>query len=94
MASDLEDSRRENPLPQHGLLFLISSKGSFICTIPQTGYLIICYTCREAQAGMENNIMGSPLAIDPTTHHTMGLGFGSFMMQWVGLTGEEYIVTQ
>ena len=32
---------RRNPLlPLHGLLFLISSKGSFICTIPQTGYHI------------------------------------------------------
>ena len=31
-------SERENPLPpQLGLLFPISSKGSFICTIPQTG---------------------------------------------------------
>ena len=28
------DSERGNPLPPHGLLFLISSKGSFICTIP------------------------------------------------------------
>ena len=26
-----------NPLPPHGLLFPISSKCSFICTIPQTG---------------------------------------------------------
>ena len=25
---------RGNPLPPHGLLFLINSKGSFICTIP------------------------------------------------------------
>ena len=31
------DSERENPLPTHGLLFPISSKGSFICTIPQAG---------------------------------------------------------
>ena len=31
------DSDRENLLPSHGLLFPISSKGSFICTIPQTG---------------------------------------------------------
>ena len=31
------DSERGNPLPPHGLLFPISSKGSFICTIPQTG---------------------------------------------------------
>ena len=31
------DSERENPLPPHGLLFPINSKGSFMCTIPQTG---------------------------------------------------------
>ena len=31
------DSERENPLLPHGLLFPISSKGSFICTIPHTG---------------------------------------------------------
>ena len=28
---------RGNPLPPHGLFFPINSKGSFICTIPQTG---------------------------------------------------------
>ena len=41
MASDMvknhSDSERENLLPPHGLLFPINSKGSFICTIPQTG---------------------------------------------------------
>ena len=31
------DNERGNPLPPHGLLFPISSKGSFICIIPQTG---------------------------------------------------------
>ena len=30
-------NERGNPVPPHRLLFLISSKGSFICTIPQTG---------------------------------------------------------
>ena len=34
MVKDHSDSERGNPLP---LLFLINSKGSFICTIPQTG---------------------------------------------------------
>ena len=34
------DSERENMLPPHGLLFPISSKGSFICIIPQTGWHI------------------------------------------------------
>ena len=34
MVNDHSDSERGNPLPPHGLLFLISSRGSFICTIP------------------------------------------------------------
>ena len=38
MASDHLDSERGNPMPPlHGLIFPISSKGYFICTIPQTG---------------------------------------------------------
>ena len=37
MAKDHSDSERGNPLPPHRLLFPISSKGSFICIIPQTG---------------------------------------------------------
>ena len=37
MVKDHSDSQKGNPLPPHGLLFSINSKGSFICTIPQTG---------------------------------------------------------
>ena len=37
MVKDHSDSERGNPLPPHGLLFPINSKGSFICTIPQKG---------------------------------------------------------
>ena len=37
MVKDHTDSERGNPLPPHELLFPINSKGSFICTIPQTG---------------------------------------------------------
>ena len=34
---DQSESKRGNPLPMlHYLIFLINSKGSFICTIPQT----------------------------------------------------------
>ena len=40
MVKDHSDSERGNPLPPHGILFPISSKGSFICTIPQTEYHI------------------------------------------------------
>ena len=37
MVKDHSDSEKGNPLLPHRLLLLISSKGSFICTIPQTG---------------------------------------------------------
>ena len=37
MVKDLSDSEKGNPLLPHGLLVPISSKGSFICTISQTG---------------------------------------------------------
>ena len=37
MVKEHSDSERTNPLPAHGLLLLIRSKDSFICTIPQTG---------------------------------------------------------
>ena len=37
MVKDHSDSQKGNPLPPHRLLLSINSKGSFICTIPQTG---------------------------------------------------------
>ena len=37
MVKDHSESERGNPLLPHRLLFSISSKGSFIFTIPQTG---------------------------------------------------------
>ena len=37
MVKDHSDSEIGNPLPPHGLLFPINSKGSFICIIPQAG---------------------------------------------------------
>ena len=40
MVKDYSDNERGNPLPPHGQLFPISSKSSFICSIPQTGYHI------------------------------------------------------
>ena len=40
MVKDHSDSEKGNPLPPHMLLFPINSKGSFICTIPQTGWHI------------------------------------------------------
>ena len=37
MVKDHSDSEKGNSLSQHRLLLSINSKGSFICTIPQTG---------------------------------------------------------
>ena len=37
MVKDHSDSEKGNPLPPHRLLLSFHSKGSFICTIPQTG---------------------------------------------------------
>ena len=37
MVKDHSDSKKGSPLPPHGLLLSISSKGSFICSIPHTG---------------------------------------------------------
>ena len=36
MVKDHFDSEKGNPLPPHRLLFPINSKGSFVCTIPET----------------------------------------------------------
>ena len=36
MVKDNSDSEKGNLLPPYRLLFPINSKGSFICTIPQT----------------------------------------------------------
>ena len=37
MVKDHSDSEKSNPLPPPGLLFPISSKGSFTCLIPKIG---------------------------------------------------------
>ena len=37
MVKDHSDSEKGNPLPPHRLFLSINSKGSFMCTIPQTG---------------------------------------------------------
>ena len=49
IVKDHSNSERGNQLPPHGLLFSISSKGSFIC---------IRYTSRGALAGTRNSSMG------------------------------------
>ena len=51
-------------------LFLISSKGSFLCTVPQT-YHGLCYTSCEALVGKKNSSSYPPWGIDLKTHCTM-----------------------
>ena len=41
MVKDHTDSERGNPVPPHGLLFLINSKGSFICILCVCLYIYI-----------------------------------------------------
>ena len=48
---DHSDSEIGNPLQPHGLLFPISSKGSHR---QDNAYHYLCYTSREALAGMRN----------------------------------------
>ena len=54
MVKDHSDSERGNPLPPHGLLFPINSKGSFRCTTLQTRqHYRLCHTGCGAPTGME-----------------------------------------
>ena len=63
MVKDHSDSEKGNPLWPHRLLLSINSKGSFICTIPQTGYHGLWYTSSGALAGTRNTVPveGNPL---------------------------------
>ena len=51
MVKDNSDSEKGKPLPPHGLLFSINSKGSFICTMPQT---VITHTTAFVTPVVEN----------------------------------------
>ena len=56
MVKNHSDREIGNLLRPHGLLFPISSKGSFICIIPQQDntYHSLCYTSRGTLAGTRN----------------------------------------
>ena len=57
------DSERGNPLPPHGLLFPINSKGSFLYASSHRQddtYHGLCYTSRGALDGTTNSSMGLP----------------------------------
>ena len=66
MVKDHSDSDRGNQLPPHGLLFPISSKGYFICTIPQTGYHIPRpFVAPVVEHWLEREIAGQDRCVTP-----------------------------
>ena len=69
------DSERGNSLPPPGLLFPISSKGSFIYIIPthDNTFHSLCYTSRGALAGTRNSSMERERdgRIDPMIYRTI-----------------------
>ena len=65
MVKDHSDSERGIPLPPHGILFLISSKGRLYASSNRQDntYPGLCYTSRRALAGTRNSSMGPPIAL-------------------------------
>ena len=70
MVKDDTDSERGNPLPLHGLLFLINSKGFFYMH-HLTDRIHLCYTSSGALDGTRNSSMGPPSRIALMIHHTI-----------------------
>ena len=66
MVKDNSNSEKGNPLPPHRLLFTINSKGSFICTIPQTE----SGACLEPKPGL-----CTANAQAPSTNSSKGRGY-------------------
>ena len=63
LVNNHSDNVKGNPQPPlHGILFMISSKESFICTIPQTGQDIPWPLLYQLWS---NQSMGPPRGIDP-----------------------------
>ena len=66
---DYSESKRENPLLPHGLLFLIS-KG-LLCAQSHrqnSAYHVLCYTNHGSLTGMRRRSLGSIGKNNPTTH--------------------------
>ena len=61
MVKDQSDSERGNPLPPHGLFRLEASVLLYASSHRQDNtYHSLCYTSREALAGMRNSSVGPP----------------------------------
>ena len=61
MVKDHSDSKRGNPLPQHGLLFAISRRVLLYAPSHRqdSTYHSLCYTSRGALAGTRNSSVGT-----------------------------------
>ena len=81
MVKDHTDSEKGNPLPPHRLLLSINSKGSFICTIPQTGLHIPLFVTPVVEHWLEREIAQwvHPMKdrSDDPSHHERTLYFGA-----------------
>ena len=75
MAKDHSDSKRENLVPLHGLLFPINSNNQQLYAPSHrqdSTYHSLCYTSCGELTRMINSSMGPRGWIDLVTHHTMG----------------------
>ena len=78
MVKDHSDSETGNPLPPHGLLFPNSSKGSFICNIPDrithtTGFGSFIYAPSHRQDSTHNGVCCTSCgALAGTRNSSMG----------------------
>ena len=70
---DHSDSERGNPVPPHGLLFPINSKGSFISIIHARISHTTAFVIPFVEHWLEREIAQWVLyeGVDPTTHRTM-----------------------
>ena len=76
MVKDHSDSERGNLLPPHGLLFLISNKGSFICIIPDRIIHTTAFVTPVVEHWLEREILnGSTMKdrSDDPSHHIIDI---------------------
>ena len=88
MVKDHSDSERGNPLPPHRLLFPISSKGSFICTIPDRIVHTTAFVTPVVEHWLEREIAQwvHPMKdrSDDPSHHERTLYLWATTRSWVG----------
>ena len=89
MVKDHSDSERGNPLPPHGLLFSIDSKGSFICTIPDRITHTMAFVTQVVEHWLEREIAQSILVEYLVTYITIQV---EYLVTYITIL-VEYLVT-